>query len=235
MQQGLPTLAVVLPVFFWAGYHYHKDRRLPEPVGNLLLCLILGVLAAALSKGMYIALEPFGLRMDAVALADADGFGLLVYALLAIGPIEEFAKMLPFLIVVLRFHAFDESLDGIIYVSFIALGYAAVENYYYLDYLGTVEAIARGFVAPVVHIVFATIWAYPVTRACLQHRALLKPAASGLLIAAGLHGLYDFAVLRYPATAMPLAAMMIASIWVWRLRVMQRLSTDAQPGTKQPD
>lgn len=81
MLHGLLTLPIILPVVFWSIYHYHKDRHLPEPPVNLLLCF---------------------------------GFGLLAYSLLAIGPIEELAKLVPFLIFVRRFRAFDEPLDGII-------------------------------------------------------------------------------------------------------------------------
>jgi len=53
-----------------------------------------------------------GLRFDAGALAADDPVALLAYALLAIGPIEEIAKLLPFVLVVIRFKAFDERLDG---------------------------------------------------------------------------------------------------------------------------
>jgi RsiW-degrading membrane proteinase PrsW (M82 family) len=118
MQQGLLLLPVVVPVFFWAAYHYYKDRDLPEPPGNLLLCFVLGLFAAGLSKAMYIGLELLGLRFDAVALAANNGPGLFAYALLGIGPIEELAKMIPFLLVVVRFKAFDDSMDGITYASF---------------------------------------------------------------------------------------------------------------------
>lgn len=227
MTQGLLFLPIVLPVLFWAFYHYHKDRHLPEPLGNLVLCFGLGILAAGLSKAMYIGLGPLGLRLDAVALADSDGWALLAYCLLAIGPIEELAKMLPFLLVAIRLTAFDEPLDGIVYASFIALGYAAVENYHYLDYLSLPQAFARGFAGPVIHILFASIWAHWITQARLAREPLARPAALGFLLAAGLHGLYDFLVLRYPVTALPIAAAMIAGIWVWRLRLMKRMYEQA--------
>ena len=223
MHQGLLLLPIVLPALFWAVYHYHKDRHLPEPVGNLVLCFGLGMLAAGLSKALYMGLEPIGLRFDALALADSNPLGLLAYALLAIGPIEELAKMLPFLLVVIRLRAFDEPLDGIVYASFIALGYAAVENYHYLDYLTRFEAFARGFAGPVIHILFASIWAHWITRAWLAKESIALPALYGFLLAAGLHGLYDFMVLRYPVAALPTAAAMIAGIWIWRLRLMRRL------------
>lgn len=223
MTHGLLFLPIALPALFWAVYHYHKDRHLPEPLANLLLSFGLGILAASLSKAMYVGLEPLGLRFDAVALADSNGWALLAYALLAIGPIEELAKLLPFLLVVIHLKAFDEPLDGIVYASFIALGYAAVENYHYLDFLTRFEAYARGFAGPVIHILFASIWAYWISRARLRQESIAKPALYGFLLAAGLHGLYDFMVLRYPVSALPIAAAMIGGIWIWRLRLMRRM------------
>jgi RsiW-degrading membrane proteinase PrsW (M82 family) len=235
MQPGLLVLPVIVPVLFWAAYHYYQDRHLPEPPANLLLCFVLGMAAAGISKAMYIGLEPLGLRLDGVALGAEDGAALLAYALLAIGPIEEFAKMLPFLVVVIRLKAFDEPLDGIIYASFIALGYSAVENYHYLDFLTGLEAAARGFAGPVIHILFASIWAHWITTARLAGKPAMKPGLVGFLLAAGLHGLYDFMVLRHPVSALPIAAAMIAGIWIWRLRLMRRMHEDALRETRRLD
>ncbi len=129
MQQGLLIVPVILPVFFWAVYHYHKDRHLPEPVGHLLMAFLFGVLAAGISQSLYLSLEPLGLRYDAGFLAETNTLGLLAYALLVIGPVEELSKLLLFVLIVIRFKEFDEPLDGIIYASFIGLGYAAIENW----------------------------------------------------------------------------------------------------------
>ena len=227
MQKVLMVLPVVVPVLFWAAYHYHKDRHLPEPAINLLVAFLLGIGASWISLGLYASLEPFGWRLDAVALGSEDPKLLLIYSLLAIGPIEEFSKMLPFVIVVLRFRDFDEPLDGLIYVSFIGLGYAAVENLHYLDFLTTIEAIARGFAGPVVHILFASIWAHWITRAYLAKRAVLFPAIAGFLISATLHGIYDFLVLLKPVSALPVAALLITAIWIWRLFLMRRMHEEA--------
>jgi len=234
MQDILMLLPVAAPGLFWAAYHYHKDRLLPEPPLNLAICFGLGLAAAGVSQASYLALEPLGLRQDAVALGIDDPAGLLIYAMLAIGPIEEFAKLLPFLLVVLRFRALDEPLDGIVYASFIALGYAAVENYRYLEFLNAAQGIARGFAGPVVHILFASIWGYGITTALLEHKSVLKAAATGFLLAAGLHGLYDFLVLLAPGSALPVAAVLIVGIWVWRLRLMHRLHDEAARGAGTP-
>lgn len=223
MQGFLMILPVVVPALFWAAYHYHKDRDLPEPLGNLALCFGLGVVSAFVSQAAYRGLEPLGLRYDAVALGADHPLGLLLYALLAIGPIEELAKLLPFVLVVIRFSAFDEPVDGIIYASFIGLGYAAIENFHYLELLTTGEAIARGFAGPVIHMLFASIWAYWIAKASLAGKRILPAAVVGGTLAASLHGLYDFLVLLEPVSALPVAAMLIVGLWVWRLRAIQRL------------
>lgn len=230
MQQSILLLPIAAPVLFWAAYHYHKDRHLPEPPLNLLLCFVLGLISMLLAKMMYRGLEPLGLRYDAVALASENPLGLLAYALLAIGPIEELAKLLPFLLIVIHMKAFDEPLDGIIYASFIGLGYAAAENIHYLDYLTPLESVARGFASPVVHMLFASIWAHWFTQAWLGGRPLLMPAVLGFGAAALLHGLYDFLVLLHPVAALPVAAALILAIWIWRLIVMRRLHRNAVNG-----
>ena len=232
MLHGLLTLPIILPVVFWSIYHYHKDRHLPEPPVNLLLCFGFGVLAAGLSKALYIGLGPVGLRFDASLLADTSTLGLLAYSLLAIGPIEELAKFVPFLIFVRRFRAFDEPLDGIIYASFIALGYATVENLYYLDFLTPLEAAARGFAGPIVHILFASIWGFSIGCAHIAGRSVWFAAARGFAIAAGLHGLYDFAVLQISMNALPIAASIILAIWIWRLKLMRTLHEEAKRATE---
>jgi RsiW-degrading membrane proteinase PrsW (M82 family) len=227
MQKLLMTLPVAVPILFWGWYHYHKDRHLPEPPGHLLLTFLLGVLAAAVSKGLYIALGWVSLRYDALLLADTSTPALLAYSLLAIGPIEEFAKMLPFVLVVLRFPEFDEPIDGIIYASFIALGYAAVENLIYLEYLTALQAAARGFAGPVVHMVFASVWGFTIGCAQLRGESLVVGTLKGFAVAALLHGIYDFAVLQNSINALPIAAGLILMIWIWRLRLLHALQRAA--------
>jgi RsiW-degrading membrane proteinase PrsW (M82 family) len=214
---------ILLPVLFWSGYHYYKDRHQPEPLQNLLFCFLLGIAASYLSKFMYVALETVNLRMDAYELAATNLWHLLAYSIFVIGGIEETAKLAPFLLFAIRFKAFDENLDGIIYASFIALGYAAMENYHYLQFLTEREAMYRGFAGPLVHILFASVWGYRIGVARLAGRPLLLVSFVAVTIAAVLHGLYDFIVIALPISALPLSALLILAVWIWRLIAIRRM------------
>ena len=227
MEQLLLMAPIAVPVLFWAVYHYHKDRALPEPLGLLALTFVLGMLAVYLSSLMYAGLGFVGLRFDAGYLAETSSLALLAYAVLAIGPIEELAKLLPFVVVVLRFREFDEPMDGIIYASFIGLGYAALENWQYRDYLTMTEALARGFASPVIHMLFASIWGHRIAQAHLAGRSIAVPALASFAVAALLHGIYDYLVILNPRFALPVAAVVILCIWWWRLRILRALHRDA--------
>lgn len=223
MRFTVVIVPILLPVLFWAGYHYYKDRHQPEPILNLVFCFLLGIAASYLSKSMYMALETVNLRHDAYELAATNLWQLLAYSIFIIGGIEETAKLIPFLIFAIRFKAFDENLDGIIYASFIALGYATMENFHYLQYLTESEAIYRGFAGPLVHILFASVWGYKIGIARLAGRPLALVSFVAVTIAAILHGFYDFIVIALPISALPLSAALILAVWIWRLVTIRHL------------
>ncbi len=226
----LCLLPVALPVIFWAAYHWHADRHLPEPAGHLLLAFLLGVFSFYLGILFYWSLGQINQRYDAYALASNNLPGLFAYSVLVIGVIEETVKILPFLLVVLKFREFDEPVDGIIYASFIALGFSAVENIHYLDSLTTAQAYARGFAGPVVHIVFASIWGYHIGKAHLQGKSLLPVTLISLAVTAFLHGIYDFIAIGLPNTALPFVALLIVGLWIARLILIRDLHLLAPKG-----
>ena len=130
-----------------------------------------------------------GLRRDAFELATTERWAFAVYAVLAVGVVEETAKLLPFALNVMRFEHFDEPIDGIIYASFIALGFAAYENVHYLFLVSPMEAVLRGFASPLVHAVFVSIWGYMGARAMLRKCRVWPALLLGLGVSSLSHGL----------------------------------------------
>ncbi len=219
---SLKLLALLLvPSLLWGLYHYYKDIHKPEPWRWLLAAFGLGVGAGWLTGQVYWWLSQLGLRHSAYSLAaEGDTVGLLAYSVLAIGIIEELLKFIPFWFLIRRIDHFDEPVDALVYASFIALGVAAHENYWYLTTLSNWEAIGRAIASPGVHIAFASIWAYPIGWAHAHGRSEAKFAVLGLALAALTHGVYDFFVIGFPLWAKVIPPVMIGAILMWHMRAM---------------
>ncbi|NIM12848.1 MAG: PrsW family intramembrane metalloprotease [Candidatus Aminicenantes bacterium] len=216
----LIAAGIVAPALFWIGYFYYKDRFQPEPLLYIGLTYIFGFAAAYLCYKSYGLLPLLGLPADASLIMETNRLVFLGYSIGAVGVLEEFFKFLPFL-VVLRFKAFDEKIDGIIYASVIALGFASFENLYYLVYLDGFELIGRAIASPLTHTIFSSIWGYTVGVAYLSKQSPGKAALKGLIIASLLHGIFDF--LTTSPTLRLLSAFFILAIWIWRIRVIEGL------------
>ena len=154
-------------------------------------------------------------------MAQTDLAALLAYAVLGIGVIEETAKLVPFAVLAVSLKAFDERVDGIIYSGLVALGFAAFENVFYLEFAAPAESLARALTGPLVHIVFASLWGYPIGLAVLARKMLWQPILKGFAAAVILHGLYDFCVLGLPGWARFAAALIIVAAWLRKVHLIE--------------
>ncbi|MCK4758780.1 MAG: PrsW family intramembrane metalloprotease [Candidatus Aminicenantes bacterium] len=215
---------IIAPAVFWSGYLYYKDRFQPEPIRNLGITYILGLIAAYACMKFYGLLPLVGIPDDPSALMETQSLEYFFYSLGVIGLVEELFKFLPFLFIILRLKAFDEMIDGIVYASTIALGFASFENIYYLKYLEGFELFGRAFASPLTHTIFSSIWGYTVGKARIHGKSLFKASLIGLSIAALVHGVFDF--LTISSTLRIAASLIVLIIWIWRIRVMERSSRE---------
>lgn len=223
-RKGVPELPdtisywslLTLPLLFWAAYHYYHDRHRPEPLSFLLFALVLGYLSAYLGIFFYETLDDFGLRQDAFALAERSHRELFLYAVLVIGPIEEFAKFVPFLLLLIHSDHFDEAFDGVVYASFVAMGFSIFENQHYLQLLEGPAAVGRAIASPMVHILFASIWGYAYGYADRHGRNRVIFTAGALVLAMLLHGIYDYFALAMNVWTHVIPPLLIGTIWITR-------------------
>lgn len=216
-------ITILAPTLFWAGYHYYRDRRQPEPLWQTGLAFATGIAAGWLGQRLYQGLAGIGLWFDPYQLVETDLWGLLLYSIFGIALVEELAKLLPFLLIVRWLPAFDEPVDGIIYAAFIALGFASYESFFYLGFLSTTEQFARGITSPLIHAMFASLWGYPIGRAILARRPLTPAIAKGMAAAIFVHGVYNFLVFGLPLWSRLLAAALILAVWAWRMHLIERV------------
>lgn len=216
---------IVGPAAFWLLYHYYRDRTRPEPFGVLLVAYAAGVVAGAACLRVFELLNRLGLEAG-----PEDGRpAFLAYCVLGVGGLEEAAKLLPFLAFALRSRHFDEAIDGVVYASVVALGFASYENWRYMEFLDGLPMAARAVASPLTHAVFASIWGHAVGSAIHDGRGWLRPLALAFVLAAVAHGVYDFVAVGLHPLFRPATAAIVLAIWVWRLRLFHRLETST-PG-----
>jgi RsiW-degrading membrane proteinase PrsW (M82 family) len=217
---------IIAPAIFWLGYLYFKDRVQPEPFRTIGITYILGIFSAIITIQIFKLLPLLGIPEDPSVLMDTNRVKFLFYSIGITGFIEEFCKFLLFFFIVLRFKSFDEEIDGIIYASIIALGFASYENSRYLVYMEGFELFGRAFVSPLTHAIFSSIWGYTVGVAWLESRSILKASFLGIGLAALFHGFFNFLTTSPPLRVG--ASILILIIWIWQIRLIERLSDSSK-------
>jgi protease PrsW len=197
---ALFTIALA-PALFWFWFFARRDRN-PEPAWLLL---------RTFCWGMAMVLPAALLEVGISSVLGTTAMFLMV------GLIEEGCKLLAALSVTKR-HEFDEPIDGLIYATAAALGFATLENAFYLYQHGASLILLRGPISTLGHILFAGAWGYAMSlKRFTGGRYLLR---RGWLLAALLHTIFNFLLLGAGGESglewllLPFAGLMIV---MWRL------------------
>ncbi len=194
---ALPPLAVYL----WMPWVI--DRYDPEPWWCLLMALSWGGVAACgfsalINTGVHLAGSEFG----------GEAFGNALGACVSAPVVEEFFKGLAvFGVFFFLRREFDGVVDGVIYATFAALGFAAVENIIYYGNAAREEALlghegvlattvfVRGVLGPWGHPLYTSMTGLGFGIARETNRTWLKWLAplGGYLFAAFLHSVWNTA------------------------------------------
>ena len=174
---GTLVILAIAPALFWLWWFYRKDRYDPEPRGLVLKIFLLGMLPVFPAAFLEIVL------LQVIPGAGAGTFAAAVIGnLLVIAPVEEYGKYLVVRRWAFRNPAFNEPLDGIVYAAAAALGFAALENFFYLLGEGAWLILLRGPLSTLGHVLFSAFWGYALGMAWAQ----TDPVAAKRLINNGL-------------------------------------------------
>lgn len=177
------------PGLFWLWFLRRKDDLDPEPLWLVLLVFVAG---CAVALGVRSLRPELQVWLDEVPTRWRPWTDAFVVTAL----VEELAKLLP-LLLVLRTRWFDEPLDGVIYGTAIGLGFASLENLWYLQMTGENSiAVQRGFTAVLAHVAFTGSAGFflGIARFSSRGKGLLL-LTMGLSFATLFHGLYDYLLL----------------------------------------
>jgi RsiW-degrading membrane proteinase PrsW (M82 family) len=154
----LSILLGVVPMLIFAAWVYWLDRYEKEPLVLLGGAFTWGAIVAA--GGAFIINTAFGVGVYLFTRSQSAA-NLTTSSLIA--PIvEESLKGLAVMVVFILFRSeFDSILDGIVYASVVALGFAATENAYYIFTYGYQEKGLSGLLALVFIRVILVGWQHP--------------------------------------------------------------------------
>lgn len=198
---GLLLLAIA-PAIFLFLYIYAKDRYEREPLHLVLWIFFLGCLCTI--PALILEL-PF-----------PDG----VFTSSVVAPVaEEACKFLVVYLFIWRHNEFNEPMDGIVYAMAASLGFATIENIFYVLEGGVAVGILRALFSVPGHVIFSCIWGAALGYAKFRpEKSRTGIILAGLLSAMILHGIFNFSIDVLDIAGVLLIIVLVpAGIW-WTCR-----------------
>ncbi|MFM7024358.1 MAG: PrsW family intramembrane metalloprotease [Flavobacteriales bacterium] len=144
-----------------------------------------------------------------------------LYCVVGIGLVEEIVKIFPVVVALLILIKKCEPVDVLIYASASALGFAFIENIIYFS--DSLEAVSgRAFTSTILHMFMSSTLVYLFIHQRYRKNKkgwiMLLP---GLLIAAAVHGFYDFWLINETMNLFFFLSLMlmVISIFVWTIMI----------------
>ena len=181
------------PGIFWLWYFYSRDKIEPEPRALVAKIFFYGVLITvpvAIVEGIVSGV--------AVSLL-TPAIGAFLLAVVVAPIVEEYGKFYVVRNSVYQSKEFSEPMDGILYGAAAALGFAALENAWYILYAflsSPIEAVTtftfRALISVPAHPLISSIWGFSLGQAKFglssnPQGAILR----GLFLAMLLHGVFN--------------------------------------------
>ncbi|MCK5169237.1 MAG: PrsW family intramembrane metalloprotease, partial [Bacteroidales bacterium] len=187
-QNLIGFLGALLVMLCWLFYLRRIDIYEPEKWKHILLIFVLGVIFSEFTFLLSDLNSMFtGFKLNGGVLND------LFYCIIGIGAIEELVKILPVILILKYTKAINEPVDYLVYGSISALGFAFAENLLYFNSYGTHIIMGRALTAVVFHMFLTSLAAYGLMlNKYKSSKGFFTDFLKYFLLAAIIHGLYDF-------------------------------------------
>ncbi len=215
------ALLALAPCAFWLWMIYMWDKCKPHQKSLLIRTFFFGA-GIAIPVAIIEAFLYPGSLQGTLSISTA-----AYVAFFVAGVTEESGKFLVVRTSAYPSSHFDEPEDGLIYAAAAALGFAALENVVYLLSFGWQVILVRGLVSNLSHVLFASLWGYPLALAKLGIIKNKKVVWAGLVAAMVAHGAFDFLFFTstiYTLFVIPLFIGMIV-LFAFMMRHANRIAT----------
>ena len=186
-------LLALAPAIIIMIYVYFRDKYEKEPIKLILKGILLGAIVIFPVGLLENYLLIFSKAYDPITKAAWDGF-------VVAGAIEEAFKFFMVFILIWRNPNFNEKFDGIVYSVSVALGFAAVENLFYVFSGNSMQVgLVRAFTAVPGHTIFGIVMGFYLGLARFSPKGRGRWLLMAFVVPWMLHGIYDFLIMSgYP-------------------------------------
>jgi protease PrsW len=207
-------------------YIYLKDKHEREPVHLLVISFFYGgistVITIVISRGLQLTQS-----------VKPDALEQFYNAFFKVALVEEFSKFIFVRFVLYYNKNFNEPFDGIVYAIMIGMGFATVENFFYVFEQGVMVGILRIFTAVPAHATLAVIMGFFLGKAKFLHNRQVYYSSLALIVSTIFHGLYDYFLFIAYIPGLWVGALMSLTIGFFLSRKAISIHQQASPFLKQ--
>jgi RsiW-degrading membrane proteinase PrsW (M82 family) len=208
-------LITILPSLLIVAF-FVKSDRFPEPASQIIKIFMFGV---------FLCIPAFLINTElSYIYANTDIDEALISSFLSAAPVEEVLKFTVLYSLVYKMKDFNEPIDGIVYGVTVSLGFATLENIYYVyflsDYFDSTSqslALLRSFSAIPAHGIFGATMGY-----FFMKYAFIKKEnnlALCMIVPILLHGAYNYFAYNF----FIIALLIVIISWIVLIRAFSRL------------
>lgn len=207
-------ILAIIPSIIISFIVYFSDKKEKEPIGKLILAFMLGVASIILTLVVSVLF-----KITDIEVADLNMFDTFIYSFILIAAIEEISKWLCGYILLRKNSDFNYMYDGIVYYSFVALGFATIENILYAFESDLSVVLTRAVTTVPAHVFFGISCGYFFALAIREknkrnNRKKIKNLVLSIIVPILLHGFYDFCLLTGSYLLLMVYLVFIVSLYV---------------------
>lgn len=189
----------LLPPILWLWFWLKQDSKRPEPRKVIILTFMAGMGAVLIALPLELGISYIMERISVPTAIVATSATLFLWAL-----IEESLKYLSARLAALRRACFDEPIDAIIYLITAALGFAALENIFFLLKIYYNEGMMAGIItgnlrfvgSTLLHTATSAIVGSSIAFSFYPPKRRLPNLIASLILVSVLHFIFNFFIIK---------------------------------------
>ena len=211
---SIKLLLAVLPSIIIALLLFLSDKKEREPILEIIKAFFLGIVSIIITLIISFIFDIASINVNNLGMLE-----LAVYSFISIALVEEFSKWIIAHLFVRKNKNFNYMYDGIIYFSFVSLGFATIENILYIASADLSTAFIRAVTTVPAHVFFAMAAGYYYTLSIKEKRKNNiflgnRYLFLSLLMPVLLHGFFDFCLLSQRYLFLLIFLVFVVSLYI---------------------